>query len=258
MSEAARQEISTVQERRVMSAEPTSMFDVIAQAIRDPELDVEKLERLAGLYERLTDRQAEVTYNEAMNAAQQEMRPIAADANNPQTKSKYASYAALDRALRPIYTHHGFSISFDTADGAAADHVRVVCKIGHRGGHKERPHLDMPADGKGAKGGDVMTKTHAIGAAVTYGKRYLLGMIFNIAVGGDVDDDGNSNGGREMSEVAKRAVSDVNGCETAGDLAVWKKNKAPGVERMVSTAEWNEIVRLWNRRATAMKGGANA
>jgi hypothetical protein len=107
----------------------------------------------------------------------------------------------------------------------------------------------MPADGKGAKGGDVMTKTHAIGAAVTYGKRYLLGMIFNIAVGGDVDDDGNSNGGRQPSTVAQKALEEINGFETGADLALWKKNKAAGIEKMVSATEWNEIVRLWNRRA---------
>jgi hypothetical protein len=48
----------------------------------------------------------------------------------------------------------------------------------------------MPADGKGAKGGDVMTRTHATGSALSYGMRYLLKMIFNVAVGED-DDDGN-------------------------------------------------------------------
>lgn len=167
-----------------------SLMEVISRAAADPSTDVDKLERLLGMYERITARDAEQSYHAAMNAAQEEMRPIAADANNPQTKSKYASYAALDRVLRPIYTKHGFSISFDTADGAPAEHLRVVGKVGHRDGHKEAPHLDMPADGKGAKGGDVMTKTHATGAAITYGKRYLLGMVFNIAVG--EDNDGNS------------------------------------------------------------------
>jgi hypothetical protein len=117
---------------------------------------------------------------------------------NHQTKSKYASYADLDRAVRPIYSDHGFSLSFDSGDNAPADCVRVVCKVAHRGGHREIHHLDMPADGKGAKGGDVMTKTHATGAAITYGKRYLLGMIFNLAVG--EDDDGNSAGGKARRE----------------------------------------------------------
>ncbi len=236
----------------VAEAPATDLFSVIAKAAADPGTDVDKLERLMGLYERVQERNAEQAYNDAMNAAQEEMRPVAADANNPQTKSRYASYAALDRALRPIYTKHGFSVSFDTADGAPPEHIRVVCKVGHNAGHKERPHLDMPADGKGAKGGDVMTKTHAIGAAVTYGKRYLLGMIFNIAIG--EDDDGNSNGGREPSRAAQDVIAKINSYEYPSDLVRWKKDDAPEVQRQVSDAEWREIVALWNRRAAAMKG----
>src|SRR5262249_39252909 len=53
----------------------------------------------------------------------------------------------------------------------------------------------MPADGKGPKGGDVMSRTHATGSALSYARRYLLLMIFNISVGGD-DDDGNRAGGQ--------------------------------------------------------------
>jgi ERF superfamily len=182
-------EIQTVSETPVAAADASSIMAVIARAAGDPNTDVEKLERLAGLYERITARSAEQAFDAAMGDAQGEMRPIAADANNPQTRSRYASYAALDRALRPIYTKHGFSLSFGTGDGAPPDFVRVICRVGHRHGHRQVEHVDMPADGKGAKGGDVMTKTHATGAALTYGQRYLLKLIFNIAVGDD--DDGN-------------------------------------------------------------------
>jgi hypothetical protein len=34
-----------------------------------------------------------------------------------------------------------------------------------------------------------MTKTHAAGSAMSYGQRYLLKLIFNIAIGVDPDDD---------------------------------------------------------------------
>lgn len=170
-----------------VASDAANLMAVIGRAASDPATDVDKLERLLGMFERITARSAEQAYHDAMSEAQAEMRPIAADASNPQTKSKYASLVALDRALRPIYTKRGFSLSYDTADGAPADCVRVVCKVSHRSGHTERPHIDMPADGKGAKGGDVMTKTHATGAAMTYGQRYLLRMIFNIAVGDDTD-----------------------------------------------------------------------
>jgi hypothetical protein len=172
------------------SADAVQMFERLA---KDPNASVEKIERLMALWERMEGRRAEAEFNAAMSSAQKGMRPVLADASNPQTKSRYASYGALDRAIRPIYTYHGFGLSFDTSDGAPPDHVRVVCHVTHGAGYSRLYHIDMPADGKGAKGGDVMTKTHAAGSAVTYGMRYLLKMIFNIAVGED-DDDGNRAG----------------------------------------------------------------
>lgn len=159
----------------------------------DPNASVEKIERLMALFERTESRRSEMAFNTAMAEAQKAMRPVAADAWNPSTKSRYASYEALDTALRPTYTANGFGLSFNTEPCPVAEHVRVVCKVTHNGGHSERYALDLPADGKGAKGGDVMTKTHATGSALTYGMRYLLKMIFNVAVG-EGDDDGNGAG----------------------------------------------------------------
>ncbi len=166
-----------------------SLIHVLSKAMSDPSIDVEKVERFAALYERAIAREDEIKFNHAMMQAQGEMRHIAADANNPQTRSRYATYAALDAKVRPIYSKHGFSISFDTGEGAPEGCIRILCFVA-LGGHSRTYHIDMPADGKGAKGGDVMTKTHATGAGVTYGRRYLLGMIFNLVIG--EDDDGNA------------------------------------------------------------------
>jgi hypothetical protein len=132
---------------------------------------------------------AEKAFNEAMAAAQKEMGVVATNMANTQTKSRYADYAQLDKALRPIYTKHGFALSFNDGDGAPADWVRIVCHVTNSG-HTRTYHKDMPADGKGARGNDVMTKTHAVGAAQSYAMRYLLRMIFNVAVG-EGDNDGN-------------------------------------------------------------------
>lgn len=171
----------------VVQADAASIMAIIDRASRDPATDMDKLERLLGMYERLSARNAEQAFAEAMNAAQGEMERVRTDSHNPQTKSRYASFPALDRACRPIYARHGFSLSYDTGEGAPADYLRVVCYVTHNGGHSRTYHVDMPADGKGAKGGDVMTKTHATGAAMSYGQRYLLKLIFNIAVGEDAD-----------------------------------------------------------------------
>lgn len=168
--------------------EAAALVHMIDRAARDPAIDLVRLERLMEMRKEIRREEAESEFNQAMAVVQGKMRAVAADANNPQTRSKYASYFALDKAIRPIYSAEGIALSFDTEDSPKDDHVRVVCYV-TRGAHTRKYHCDMPADGKGAKGGDVMTKTHAAGSAFTYGQRYLLKMIFNIAIG--EDDDGN-------------------------------------------------------------------
>ncbi len=154
---------------------------MIERAARDPAIDVDKLDRLLQMRERENARVAEQAFNAALADAQTEMQPVAADSDNPQTRSRYASYAALDRAVRPIFTKHGFGLSFTTEEAPSPEQARVVCDVCHAGGHTRRYRIDMPVDGKGAKGGDVMTKPHAMGSGISYGMRYLLRMIFNLA-----------------------------------------------------------------------------
>lgn len=182
-------------------SEAASILSVIERAARSPDVDVDKMERLLLMHERIVGKQAETAFNAALTAAQSNIGRVAADANNQQTRSRYASYAALDRMLRPVYIGQGLALSFDTTDSPTPDHIRVLCHVSHVAGHTRTYHVDMPNDGKGAKGGDVMTKTHATGAAMSYGARYLLKMIFNVAVGED-DTDGNIPGERVSKEQA--------------------------------------------------------
>jgi hypothetical protein len=186
-------------------SETTAVISMLERIARDPSVPMDRLERAWQMRKEIQMEAAEEAFNEAMSAVQGKMRAVAADANNPQTRSRYASYFALDKAIRPIYSAEGFGLSFDTEDSPAADHVRIVCYV-TRGKFTRKYRVDMPADGKGAKGGDVMTKTHATGSAVSYGMRYLLKMIFNIAVS-DRDDDGNAaartGGGVITAEQAK-------------------------------------------------------
>lgn len=205
----APQEVAIAQPIQTPSAAPQSstILLIIERAARDPSVDIDKMERLILMQERIGARQAQIDYDNAMSDAQEAMKAIRADAENPQTKSRYATYAALDHAVRPIYSRHGFALSFNTGDSPKADELRVLCSVSHRGGHRQEYKLDMPADGKGARGGDVMTRTHATGAAASYGQRYLLKLIFNLAVG-DIDDDGNGASYDEDDDVRRLANLD--------------------------------------------------
>lgn len=229
-----------------VAPEPATIMQAITRAASDPSVDVDKLERMMALYERMQAKSAEQQFNEALSAAQQEVGRVAADANNRQTSSRYATYAALDRALRPVYTQHGFALSFDTGDGAPADCVRVVCYVSHRGGHTRTYRMDMPADGKGAKGGDVMTKTHAAASAMSYGMRYLLKAIFNIAIGED-DDDGNGAAGtpriteQQVVEI-EALITDV-GADRGKFLAYLRQRlKVASIEALPASA-YKDVIR---------------
>jgi hypothetical protein len=194
-----------------------TIIQVIERAAMNPDVDIDKMERLLEMQERILARQSEVDFNCAMSAAQSEMGRISADATNPQTRSKYASYAALDKTLRPIYTGHGFAISFDTDDSQQAEFVRVVAYVSHTGGHTRTYHVDIPSDGKGIKGAAMMTRTHAAGSAMAYGMRYLLKLVFNVAVGED-DDDGNGEIQRispEQAEKIRKALQETGSDERA-------------------------------------------
>jgi hypothetical protein len=219
------------------------LLAVLSRMMSDPSVDIERIERGAALYERALARDAEMAFNAAMAAAQEEMRPIAANANNPQTKSKYAKYDALDNAVRPIYSKYGFSLSFYQGEGAPEGHIRVQCKLSC-GGHTERPYLDMPADGKGAKGGDVMTKTHATGAGVTYGRRYLLGMIFNLVIGEDNDGNDAGDNGEYISQEQFQQIRDLID-EVEADIPKFCRYfKVEGIEKLKTKQFANAISAL--------------
>jgi hypothetical protein len=195
---------------------PVTPMQLLQSAIMQG-ASIDTIERLAKLQKEMMEYDAKVQFNDAMERAQSKMKRIGADATNPQTKSKYASYAKLDSALRSIYSEEGFSLSFNTGESPLPEHVRVLCDVS-KGGYVKPYQLDMPNDGKGAKGGDVMTKTHATGAAVSYGMRYLLKMIFNVAVG-ETDDDGNLGEGMAETEF----ISWIDCIKDAKDPADLKK-----------------------------------
>jgi len=248
-----RQDVAPVQESA------TSAFERLA---RDPAVDVDKLERLMQMHERMQARFSQEQFNAAMAQAQKAMRPVAADAYNPQTRSRYASYEALDGDVRPIYSEHGFGLSFNTGDCPLPEYVRVICDVTHVGGHSKGYHIDMPADGKGAKGGDVMTRTHATGAAVSYGMRYLLKMIFNIAVG-EGDDDGNSAAAKTKEAKAPAGfdawLHDLQSAAENGTpvlSAAWKDSKVE-YRNHITAAEWERLKRVGVNVTAAQKKAAN-
>jgi hypothetical protein len=167
----------------------TSPMNLLSLALRN-NAAIDVIERLAALQRDERNYQAQVSFDEALNRCQAKLTRISADASNPHTDSRYASYAKLDATVRPIYTAEGFSLSFGERDCPTPGKTRFVAFLSRAGATREFLK-DISPSTKGPRGNDVMTPIHADAAADSYAKRYLLKDIFNLAIG-EGDTDGNS------------------------------------------------------------------
>jgi hypothetical protein len=195
--------------RLPVQSETVSMIGMVERLARDPSVPMERIQGLMDMIRDLRREQAEEAFNDAMAEAQREMSPIARDSFNPQTRSKYASYHATDKAIRPIYTKHGLRVSFNEGSAGAPDgHIRVLALV-TKGRHNERYHYDSPIVTQGLAGKTMMTLTHARASAVSYAKRYLVGMIFNLSTGEDVDGNTPADTSSAITPVQLKELEDL-------------------------------------------------
>ena len=187
-------DMSAVTDRKdkavVSASETTALINVIERAARDPNIDIDKMERLLAMQERIFARTAEAEFNAAMSACQAEMPIIKATFQNEQTGSLYAALEEIDRIAKPIYTRHGFGLSFGTTDCPIEGLYRQTCKVSHRAGHSEMRFADLPLDTMGPKGTPNKTAIQGFSSSMTYGQRIITRLVFNIVIGDDTDGNG--------------------------------------------------------------------
>jgi Mor family transcriptional regulator len=166
----------------------------LERAVRDPSFSVEKVSALLAERAKLQHEVQRRAYYAALAEVQENLGEVVRDGDNPAFKSKYATLEALYRAAKPIYTPHGFSMTFGSLKPSQPGFLRISCIVSHRDGHSETYELEAPVSVAGARGNRVaMTDIQAVGAAVTYLRRYLFMMVFNLVQGDDpVDNDGNA------------------------------------------------------------------
>ena len=170
------------------SPAPVNLLSVIAQAALNPAVDVEKMRALLELKERIDENEAKKLFHAAMIAAQEEMRPVVRNCENRETHSRFANLEAVDRAIRPIYTRHGFVLSFNS-EPTGNGMVTMCCTCMHKGGFTKEYRLEAALDDSGIKGAKNKTGVTAAGSTVSYLRRYLSCMIFNVIFTNE-DDDG--------------------------------------------------------------------
>lgn len=175
------------------SAEAANLLAVISRAATDPAVNVDKMEKLLAMYERVEAKRAERAFSDAMEKTQSEIPQLFRDRENTHKNYRYTTLEELNKAVVPIYTKHGLSLSFGSAAGAPTGYYRITCHVSHVDGHSRDYEADLPTDMVGDKGAPNKTAIQGFGSTMSYGRRYLTFLIFNISTTDDDDGEyGNS------------------------------------------------------------------
>lgn len=169
------------------------ILSVIERAVRDPSVDIDKMERLFALQERVLEREAKAAFTAAkvrmaprLPAIDQRGRIVIRDRQDSKKiiqETPFARFEDIHEAVMPILTEEGFDLAF--RNGMAEDgKVRVTTVMSHVGGHSEETYFDLPHDSSGSK-----NAVQAIGSSTSYARRYGVISILNLRVAGE-DDDG--------------------------------------------------------------------
>lgn len=179
------------QELRTTEASPQQFLTVIARAASDPNIDVEKMERLLAMQERMMAKQAEMEFNQDFTVMQAEMPRIKKNGQiviREVLQSRFAKFEDIDTVIRPIMSKYGFSLSFNSKQAPDGQKVVIYATLAHKAGHSIPGEIPLAVDASGSK-----NNVQGVGSTISYGKRYLATMLLNLVFEGE-DDDGQSAG----------------------------------------------------------------
>jgi hypothetical protein len=232
----------------------------LERAMFDPNISAEKLQLLIGFEEKRRHSEAVKAFDVAMLQVQRELHSVPEDSENEQTHSQYASYKAILKFVKPVYLAAGFALSFHEEDTEKIDEVRVSVDVMHDAGHVKTYHYDSPMDDKGFKGTVNKTRPHAKGSSVSYGRSYLMKMIFNLLTGEEDDDDGNGAGGDPL-KVNDKQIERIKELRTELGLAEeefqkrMKKRYSVDCPRRLNKEQADELIKtLTNMVANTKRG----
>ena len=135
----------------------------------------------------------------ALVLAQSEFGAAIKDSANPAYRSKYADLSSCIDATQKALNKHGIALM--QAPQLDGQMVTITTRLQHKSGQWYESDLTLPAVQR------ERFDAQSVGSAITYGRRYSLQAILNLAT---ADDDGNAASGigstEQAQEVAKGKV----------------------------------------------------
>jgi hypothetical protein len=199
-------------EQSPIETEATTIIQIIEKAVTNPMFNVENMERLLLMQERILDRQAKASYTQAM-VTMKPLLPVIGRKGKIEIRDKidktkinqstpYALWEDIDEAITPILSESGFALTFRS--GVSQDgKITVTGVLSHRDGHSEETTITLPHDSTGSK-----NAVQAVGSSTSYGKRYTATLLLNLRTKGEDDDGKAAAGPSKVTEEEAKALED--------------------------------------------------
>jgi hypothetical protein len=164
----------------VKTQDPLVSF--IERAATDPSFDVDKLERMFAMKERMDAQHRKELFDAALLRVQKAAPRIRKDGLMDRGPGKgqisFARREDIDAVMRPIYQAEGFSVTWNSPMGPDGK-IRVIGRFSAHG-HTEEREWSCSPDTSGGK-----QNPQAAGSTVSYGQRYLSKMFWDVIEEGE-------------------------------------------------------------------------
>ena len=185
-------------EQSIVKSEQPSVMDMIAHVANGT--DVAALEKLVDLQFRILDEQKTAALNAALAQLEPLIEPLAKSKAGARTKEGsvkyyYTPYEATNKMLRPLLKQCGLSLSFSTRQIDGKTYFVGAVQEVSKGGIREAMIPFSP------DGNSQLNSVQGIGSGLSYCRRYLVDMLFNLS--SDTDDDGAFAGAITAEQVGK-------------------------------------------------------
>ena len=187
---AAGEEIATAGESRELALAPTSspaqLLSAILAMARDDSLDIDKLQALLEMQQKMAIRDAEIEFARALARLSAKLPQVPRNGRVSLGQGKggypFAKWEDMDKIIRPLMAEEGFVLSFDSK--ISPNGPEITGTLLHKDGASRSATMTLPIDG-----GAGRSAIQAMGSTLSYGKRYTAEMLLNHVREGD-DNDG--------------------------------------------------------------------
>lgn len=187
--------------------QPDEPMSLVQMALERGVEDVEVIERLVALQERVEERNAEKAMARALAKFQAECPAIPRVATADVRKNgqkvydyTFAPYDQIVRVIREPLANNGLSYRHDVK--VESGQVTVTCTLQHDDGATRTSTFEGPTDTSGGK-----NPLQAVGSSQSYGKRYTVTNVLGLAT--EEDDDGKGAHRQEVQTLDDEQIAAV-------------------------------------------------